>query len=103
MRSISPMKPQASASLLAVLAILASACITIRPVLADTAPAPTCQSLEDKCLKHVHVKQTAAPDSDGVDRPHMTETECYDSFHAAAGTGIWPAHVPFNFAVKCTS
>jgi len=32
----------------------------------------------------------------------MTRNECYDSYHVAESTGIWPAHIPFNFATSCT-
>jgi len=63
---------------------------------------PTCQALEDKCVKHVAAIESRKPADDGVDRPQMTTTECYDSYHAAEATGVWPAHVPFNFAVTCT-
>ena len=102
MRS-TPRIPTAIAPLFAALAMLSSSLVVVRPALADTPAAPTCQTLENKCLKHVRASATTAPAADGIERPHMTEAECYDSFHAAESTGVWPAHVPFNFAIKCAS
>ena len=81
-------------------ALLLLATVAARP---DTAAGPTCAALEQKCLKHV-AGNPKAPKiaSDGVARPHMTDTECYDSYHKAEDTGVWPEHLPFNFAIACT-
>jgi hypothetical protein len=70
--------------------------------IAASGKAATCQALEDKCLIHVRAREASAkPAADGVERPHITEFECYDSFHKAQDTGVWPQHLPFNFAMPC--
>jgi len=90
----------------ALVVLLFSATLSVRPALALTASTTTgvtCLKLEDKCLAHVRARlATQKADSDGVARPHMTENECYDSYHEAVKSGIWPERLPFNFATNCT-
>lgn len=71
--------------------------------LAAGATAPTCQSLEDRCVAHANKMAAKPAAADGVERPRITANECYDSYHSAQQTGTWPAHVPFNFAIACTN
>ncbi len=77
------------------------------PALADgpaTAPL-TCQKIQQNCLARV-AKAAAAQakaQKDGVDRPHLTEADCSASYAQAQATGVWPEHVPYNFAAQCTN
>ena len=106
MRLTSNVRPTWASTLgaLAALALLAASMGSAAAAASASNP-PTCQSLEDKCLKHVHRREASSgePASDGVDRPHITALECYDSFHKAQQSGIWPEHLPFNFAIQCAN
>jgi hypothetical protein len=73
------------------------------PAAATTTAAPACLALHDKCLAHVQRRNAAPPAADGIERPHLTENECYDSYHAAQKSGVWPEHLPFNFAIDCAN
>lgn len=67
---------------------------------ATTAP-QTCESIKQKCVSRVaHRMKTEKPD--GIERPHLTFAECDASYHEAEKTGVWPEHLPLNFAVPCT-
>ena len=33
----------------------------------------------------------------------LTMEGCWDSYHKARRTGIWPEHIPYNFAITCTN
>jgi hypothetical protein len=62
----------------------------------------TCQQMEDNCLKFAHRAVMAA--GAGANVPYNAGANaCYDSFHNAQGTGVWPANPPFSFALKCTN
>jgi len=86
------------------LAAMALAVAAFLPVAAPAAPSNpvSCQQLEDKCLARV-TKRLAneKPAANAVERPHLSERECRESYREAETTGAWPAHLPFNFAMTC--
>ena len=86
----------------AILLVATASALAVGTSMAVAKETPTCQALEDQCVKHVETIAARQPEADGIERPHMTRNECYDSYHAAESTGIWPAHIPFNFATSCT-
>jgi hypothetical protein len=62
----------------------------------------TCQQMEDNCLKFARRAAMAA--GADADLPYNASANaCYDSFHKAEDTGVWPANPPFSFALKCTN
>ncbi len=89
--------------------LLAGSALTLGPppALADgIANAPqTCQKIQQNCLARVAkgaATRAKAP-QDGVDRPHLTEADCSASYAQAQTTGVWPEHLPYNFAAQCTN
>ena len=104
MNSHTKTQPRSTRSL-AALVLLSTAFAGIAPPAALAAApgaGPTCLSLHDRCLAYIQRKAKAAS-SQGATQTGITETECYDSYHKAQSTGVWPEHLPFNFAMSCTN
>jgi hypothetical protein len=88
---------------LAVLALAAAApCDATAAVTPRVGKLLTCQQMEDNCLKFARRAVMAA--GANADLPYNASANaCYDSFHNAQNTGVWPANPPFSFALKCTN
>jgi len=93
----------APATVAAIVLAFATPFVGCGSAMAAAADPPTCKQLEERCVAFIHIRDAKAkPPADGVERPHIKLDECYDNYHKAEQTGVWPAHLPFNFAVKCT-
>lgn len=62
----------------------------------------TCAQMETNCLLTAKRAEAEAKANNRLVAPNMTAAFCYDSYHAAQNSGVWPANPPFNFALKCT-
>lgn len=95
----------APVALAGILLVSASPWVGFGPALAATAKdAPTCEQLKEKCLAHIRKREAntkAPPETEG--RPHLQAEECYANYSKARETGVWPEHLPLNFAIACTN
>ena len=71
------------------------------PARADDGKLLTCERMEKNCLLTAKRAEMEAQTTHRPVPANMTANFCYDSFHAAEATGVWPANPPFNFALKC--
>ena len=64
----------------------------------------TCQKIQQNCLARVAKDASRVhAASDGIERPHLTVSDCESAYAQAQSTGVWPEHLPYNFAAQCTN
>jgi hypothetical protein len=64
----------------------------------------TCEKIKQNCMARVARDASRVhAASDGIERPHLTASDCQSSYTQAQSTGVWPEHLPYFFAAQCTN
>ena len=93
----------------AAIVVAAFAALTMMSATAAYADGPTsatltCEKIKQNCLARVaRAASRIHAASDGNERPHLTESDCASAYSQARSTGVWPEHLPYNFAAQCTN
>jgi hypothetical protein len=64
----------------------------------------TCEKIKQNCMARVARDASRIhAASDGIERPHLTTSDCESAYSQARSTGVWPEHLPYFFAAQCSN